>query len=258
MNDMWNGTAYERYSAAQFAWGVEAIEALEFRGDERVLDLGCGNGRVTARLACRVPFGSVLGIDTSRSMLEHAQARRVFNMTFGRHDIRAFPVGRGFDVIFSNAALHWVMEHENLQARIFRALRPKGRVRLQWAARGNCPGTMAALEKTARHKDFSAALGTWSSPWRTDTVESYKQVLEPFDYEKLRVWEEDRPWCFNDRNELEGWIDSTVMVPFLQTLPPGLHGRFRDMLVENVIANTEEQGGFVENFRRINISAVRR
>ena len=107
----WDGRDYERHSAQQRSWGGDLIAELALRGDERVLDLGCGDGTLTARLAGLVPNGSVLGIDAAPEMLAAAQEKCGPNMRVTVGDIQALDFADAFDLVFSNAALHWVPDH---------------------------------------------------------------------------------------------------------------------------------------------------
>ena len=109
-----DGSQYEKASAHQTQWGQELISFLSLSGTESILDLGCGDGRLTKQLAQLVPHGSVLGIDASAGMIQTAQQREENNLSFQQMDINAIDFREEFDVIFSNAALHWILDHRRL------------------------------------------------------------------------------------------------------------------------------------------------
>ena len=123
------------------------------RGQERVLDLGCGDGRLTARLAACVPAGRVLGIDASAGMLEAAAALAGPNLRFVRMDIHDINFRAEFDVVLSNATLHWVKDHRRLLAAVHAALGPGGVARFNFAGQGNCQ----AFEQVVREVMAEAA-----------------------------------------------------------------------------------------------------
>ena len=109
-----DGGKYEAASQCQRVWGTTLIEELHLNGNERLLNLGCGNGRTTKALAKRVPYGTVVGIDSSPSMLEAAKAHKTENMELLLLDITEIAFEAEFDVVFSNAALHWVFDHKKI------------------------------------------------------------------------------------------------------------------------------------------------
>ena len=110
----WDPRDYAVNSSSQALWAQELMERVDWRGDEVVLDVGCGDGRLTAELAARVPSGRVLGIDSSAEMVAHAQRTHPSvaypNLRFARMDAAAIQLPREYDLVFSNAALHWVAE----------------------------------------------------------------------------------------------------------------------------------------------------
>lgn len=148
---IWNPEDYHRHSSAQQAWARELLAKLRLAGDERVLDLGCGEGKVTAEIAALLPRGSVLGMDVSRDMISFARQRlppeEYQNLRFVEGDMLDLPFERKFDVVFSNAALHWVTDHGRVFAGIGRALRPGGRALLQMGGRGNAAPILALADE---------------------------------------------------------------------------------------------------------------
>jgi len=128
----WDARDYAAHSRAQQEWAAELIGKLEMRGDEAVLDVGCGDGRATALIAERLPEGSVLGVDKSASMI--ALAREQFtpaghpNLHFCQMDAMRLELPCTFDVAFSTAALHWVDDHEAILRGVRACLRPGRRL----------------------------------------------------------------------------------------------------------------------------------
>ncbi len=132
-----DGERYGQASVHQREWGTTLIAELSLQGTEHVLDLGCGDGALTARIAALVPRGHVMGIDASQGMIAAAQPKARENLRFVRMDINSLSFSGEFDVAFSNATLHWVKDHQRLYKSVGRALRPGGRIRFNFAAQGN-------------------------------------------------------------------------------------------------------------------------
>lgn len=128
----WNAGDYASNASAQYSWASELITKLALQGDERLLDIGCGDGRITAELSARVPHGRVVGIDASQEMIEAARQcypRQAHpNLAFRHMDAREIVLDESFDIIFSNAALHWVADHLAVLQGLRRVMRPGGRL----------------------------------------------------------------------------------------------------------------------------------
>jgi len=122
----WDASDYERHSGAQLQWARDLIEKLDLRGHESVLDIGCGDGKVTAAIAARLPEGRVVGIDNSTAMIELARERHAgANLHFKRVDVRNLARTERFDVVFSNAVMHWIKRHLPVLRRVHNALQKK-------------------------------------------------------------------------------------------------------------------------------------
>src|SRR5947209_3180232 len=123
-NTEWNSAAYHQVSNPQFEWGLKVLDRLHVRGDERVMDAGCGSGRLTEKLLDLLPHGQVVGVDLSQNMLDQA-AKHLKSydgrISFVRADLANLPFDNEFDGIFSTAAFHWVKDHNALFASLFRS-----------------------------------------------------------------------------------------------------------------------------------------
>ena len=166
-----DGKKYREASSHQKEWGNRLIEELNISGAERILDLGCGDGTLTARLAELVPRGHVIGTDASSGMIDAAAMHRADNLSFVLKDINDLDYSDEFDVIFSNAALHWVKDHDALLANVHRALGNCGTVRFNFAADGNCRTFFQVVRKAMAHRDFERFFHDFNWPWFMPTVE---------------------------------------------------------------------------------------
>jgi trans-aconitate 2-methyltransferase len=249
---------YRQASNHQRDWGNRLIEELDLRGDEKILDLGCGEGTLSARLAERVPKGGVVGMDSSAPMIEAAKALETSNLRFLCRDIDDLDFVQGFDVVFSNAALHWVREHDRLLINVHWALKPGGVARFNFAGDGNCPNFLGVVRELMASEEYSRYFEAFIWPWYMPTVCSYEVKVRSTGLFDFRVWGEAVDRRFS-AEELIGWIEQPSLVPLLEQLPSDTKESFRDDAVGMMLERTvQPDGDFVETFRRINLLARKR
>ncbi|MFW5775560.1 MAG: class I SAM-dependent methyltransferase [Chitinivibrionales bacterium] len=249
-----NGRKYEQASSHQTRWGSGVLAELALRGDERVLDLGCGNGALTERLADVVPDGSVLGIDASEGMLEAAYEKKKPNLEFRQMDIENLQVSGPFDLIFSNAALHWVKDHGTLWRDIESLLSKTGAVRFNFAAQGNCHHFCSIIRRAMDLPEYRECFREFVWPWFTPDVQQYREILKPYRFSEVDVWEQNADTFFPDRQAIIGWINQPSIVPFLRHVPEDKKEGFRHYVIDRMLEETrKEDGTYFETFRRINV-----
>jgi len=138
---MWNPEDYAKNSDAQLKWAQDLRQKLNFQGDESVLDVGCGDGKITADFSAALPKGQVVGVDSSPAMIAYATrtyvASQYPNLAFDCVDARSLNFDREFDLCFSNATLHWVDDHQSFLDGAIRALRSGGRLVTSCGGEGN-------------------------------------------------------------------------------------------------------------------------
>lgn len=256
MTHEFDGRKYERASAHQKEWGAALIDELLLRGTEHILDLGCGDGVLTARLADLVPKGQVVGIDVSSGMIEAAQPKARPNLHFLRMDIKDLRLSGTFDVIFSNATLHWVKEHEPLYGNVCRMLRPGGRIRFNFAGDGNCFHFIGVIREAMLQPAFSSCFAGFAWPWYLPAVSGYAALVEASGLQEVRVWGETADRFFADAEAMIRWIDQPSIVPFLACVAEVQKRDFRDYVVQRMIEETQQgDGRCFETFRRMNVFA---
>jgi trans-aconitate methyltransferase len=173
----WNPADYARHSAAQWQWAEELKSRLALSGSEALLDLGCGDGRITAALADALPRGGVVGIDNSEEMIRYAQAKhppaKHANLRFRRLDVRALDYREEFEVVFSNAALHWVGDHRAILAGAFRALRAGGRLAFSFGGRGNAAAALEVIRAVGGQPQWRDCFQGFVNPYYFYGPEQY-------------------------------------------------------------------------------------
>lgn len=253
-----DGAKYRRASAGQKEWGRGLIEQLRLNGDERILDLGCGDGVITAELAALVPKGSVLGIDASQGMLDEAGRYRLKNLAFRKMDMRELKFENVFDLVFSNAALHWVQNHEPLLSGVYHALSPQGSIAFNFAGRGTCQNFFQVIRSVMQWAEYADCFRDFEWPWYMPDPDIYKRKVEQAGFVGCRVRGENRDRSFSSADELIRWIDQPTIVPFLRAVPDECRDAFRDCVVAEMLdAARQPDGTYKETFRRICVTALK-
>ncbi|MCB2184214.1 MAG: methyltransferase domain-containing protein [Desulfobulbaceae bacterium] len=252
-----DGEKYKKASSHQKEWGARLISEFTFDGSEHILDLGCGHGALTAQLAEQVPGGDVLGIDASMGMIESAlKNHRADNLKFELVDINAINYQERFDIIISNATLHWVKDHKKLLANVHRALRNKGIARFNFAAHGNCSFFFKVIQEVMQFPNFSGYFKDFVWPWYMPDIEQYRSLAAGFSFDEVKVWGENADRNFSDSSAMVKWIDQPSIVPFLKCVDEKDKKEFRDIVVQKMIGETKQADGTCfETFRRVNLFA---
>lgn len=225
----WNPEDYARHSAGQEAWARELLAGLKLRQDDAVLDIGCGDGRITAAIADSVPTGRVIGVDLSPDMIGHAlEHHRRPNLSFRQADAQALPFVSEFTAVFSNAALHWIKDHRPVLAGIARALKPGGRCLMQMGGRGsrcNGSGVVAAFEAVAEDAEWRGHFADFKSSYGFHDAESYRRWLEEAGLHAEQVHTLDKDMVHADPKAFCGWL-RTAWHPYTSRVPAELRERF--------------------------------
>lgn len=256
MNHEFDGKKYGQASTHQKEWGQKVVNELNLNGNERILDLGCGDGEITFQIAEFVPNGEVIGIDASKGMIEAALEKKKENLKFNLMDINRLNCGNEFDVIFSNATLHWVKDHEKLFENVYRALRPGGRIRFNFAADGNCSNFYKIIKEVIRLECYTEYFDNFEWPWYMPKVEEYEEILKGSSFKEFEIWGEKADRFFPNCDAMVKWIEQPSIVPFIAKIENNKKDEFRSSVIKRMVAETMDQNGrCFETFRRINIRA---
>jgi trans-aconitate methyltransferase len=251
-----DGVRYAAASAHQKEWGSRLIDELALRGDERVLDIGCGDGALTAAIAALVPRGRVLGIDASRGMIDVARGRAGGNLSFRLMDAADISLRGEFEIVFSNACLHWVLDHTSVLAATFAALAPGGVARFNFGGEGNCIHLIRVVREVMASREFARWFDGFAWPWYMPGVVEYDKAAAALPWSERHVWLENADRNFPNADALVGWIDQPSIVPFLAAVGDADKQRFRDAVVGRMLEATHRPDGtYFETFRRINLLA---
>lgn len=251
-----DGEKYKQASGHQKEWGQKVISDIVLAGAETILDLGCGDGRLSKQLADLATEGKVLGIDASQGMIKTAREVEGLNLSFLCLDINDMDFDSEFDLIFSNAALHWVKDHDRLLKNCRRALKDNGLIRFNFAGDGNCANFFEVIREVMNHPAYREFFQDYCWPWYMPKVGDYEKLVAKHGFKELKVWEENADRYFAGPDDLIKWIDQPSIVPFLKSVPETLKDRFRNEVVGRMVDRTlQSDGTCFETFRRINVLA---
>lgn len=199
----WNAAGYDAISELQTAMAAEALALLDLKGTERVLDLGCGNGKVTAQIAARVPGGRVVGIDSSSSMItfasDHFPSADHPNLRFETADIRCLPFRQDFDLVVSFNALHWIVEQEQALRSIHAALPHNGLAQLRLVPSGQRKSLEDVIEETRLSPKWAGHFCEFHDPYLHLTAAQYRALAERNHLVVRRIHVQDKTWDFKSR-----------------------------------------------------------
>ncbi|HVN67733.1 MAG TPA: methyltransferase domain-containing protein [Candidatus Sulfotelmatobacter sp.] len=235
----WNAQEYAKSSFAQELWATGLIAKLHLKGNERILDIGCGDGRITAAIAEQVPNGSVVGIDSSAEMIDFSRsnfpATAHPNLSFELMDASALTFNGEFDVVFSSSVLHWVTDHQPVLAGIKRSLKPGGRILLQMGGKGNAAEMFASFEALRKAGKWDKYFANFSAPWNFCGPDEYKRWLAAAGFKNVRAELVPKDMAQKGKDGLAGWV-RTTWLPYVQRLPDTLREEFVNELVGEYLA----------------------
>ncbi len=226
----WDADTYHRVSSPHVEWAQEVLDRLDLRGDETVLDAGCGSGRVTRLLAERVPRGRVIAVDASPQMVVRAREELGDAVDVRESALETLRLGDGeqVDAAFSNAVFHWVADHDALFAALAAAMRPGAALSAQCGGAGN----VAAVHEQALAAGADAGLqgrfADWAGPWNFATPEETEGRLRAAGFAGARCWL--KPWPVAP-DEPRAYLQTVCLGPHLERLEPDERERFLDAVM---------------------------
>src|SRR5262249_16123620 len=243
-------------SDPQFRWGLEVLERVHLCGDETVLDAGCGTGRLTAKLAERLPQGTVLACDLSENMVNGA--RDFLSPQFGdrvqvfRADMARLDLETVADGVFSTAAFHWVHDHDALFSSLFCALKPGGWLIAQCGGGANLARLYTRVAQLQKQPPFSDYFRNWKSATHFAVPPKTTERLVNAGFDDAEAYLSLAPTTFHDATSYPAFISAVCVAKQLKELPADLHDAFLDPIVS---AAPQDDPPFPHVYQRLNISA---
>jgi len=252
MSSDWNPSLYQSNHAFVWEYGKGMVELLAPRAGDRVLDVGCGTGQLTAQIA-RVG-AEVMGIDNSPAMIE--QARRNFpGLRFEVADVSAMPYRAEFDAVFSNAVLHWVREADAAAGGIARALKPGGRFVAEFGGHGNNRLLLSAVYRAM--ETMGIAEPEKYNPWFYPTIGEYAAVIERHGMEVTFAALFDRPTALEGGERgLANWLDM-FCARLTAPVPDERREDLQRLVKQHASASLWREGKWWVDYRRLRVVAQR-
>jgi len=251
----WNAAEYAANSAVQQTWARELIAQLQLRGDEQILDVGCGDGKVTAEIARAVPRGAAAGIDASPQMIEFARhtfpAKCHPNLEFHVMDARKIKSARPCDLVFSNAALHWVDDHEAVLRGAASVLKPGGRLIVSCGGKGNAHEVFLALRPEMRLKRWRQFFRKLEAPYFFYCPADYEKWLPRAGFKTRRIRLAPKDAIYPGRDGFAAWL-RTTWLPYTHRVPEEVREEFIAGVADRYLARHPPDGA-----SRVHVKMVR-
>jgi trans-aconitate 2-methyltransferase len=246
----WNSDQYFRFRGERAQPFFDLLALVEPRPDMRVVDLGCGTGELTRELHRRLAARETIGIDNSPAMLAKTSAFAGDGLTFQEGDIGAFTANGGYDLIFSNAALHWIPGHEALLQRLTAALTPTGQLAVQIPANDDHPSHATAVA-VAREEPFRALLGGHTRQSPVLAPKGYATLLHRLGFPRQHVRMQVYAHELESREAVMEWVRGSVLTDYERRLPPEVWPEFLERYRERLLPQLGDTRPFFYPFKRI-------
>ncbi len=237
-NYAWDAKDYAKNSQNQFQWAKELIPKLKLVGNEALLDIGCGDGKITVEVAKNLPEGKAVGIDSSSQMIKLAQenfpSQEYPNLKFQVMDARALTFQEEFDGVFSNAALHWILDQKAVLRGVQRYLKPRGRLLFQMGGKGNAKDILTILDDLLALEMWQRFFEGFTFPYAFCNAEEYRGFLAEAGLVPTRVELIPKVMELNGAEGLAGWM-RTTWLPYTERLPVELRELFIAQIVERYL-----------------------
>jgi len=256
----WDPKLYSSSSSAQKSWGLELLAKIDFKGNERVLDVGCGDGKLSAEIAKNLPEGSVLGIDLSEAMIAFARSHyppeKFPNLSFMQMDVNKLNFDSEFDIVFSNAMLHWIKAPEAVLKGFRKSLKPDGVFLAQFGGRGNAAEVLKNVDSMLENKKWSSYFRDFAFPYGFYGPEEYGKWLKNAGFLVKRLEMYSKDMALEGEKGLFAWIASTWH-PYTQQVPEELKENFINDLVTLYVGNNppDDKGYIHVQMVRLEIEA---
>jgi trans-aconitate methyltransferase len=255
----WDAATYHRVSAPHVGWGQRVLERLPLRGDETVLDAGCGTGKLTAELLERLPGGRVIVVDFSANMLREAAAHLVprfgDRVTFVQADLRELTLSTPVDAIFSTAAFHWILDHPALFRRLHAALVPGGRLVAQCGGGPNIERLRRRVAALMTEPRFAPVVPGWREPWEFADAATTAERLRQAGFVDVETGIEPAPAIMSDADTYADYLRAVVLHPHLSVLRDD---DSRDALIARLVEMAAaDEPAFSLDYWRLNLDARR-
>lgn len=273
-DDSWDARTYDKVSVVQEEWGRGVLQRRKWKGDEVVLDAGCGSGKPTRILASLVPKGRVYAVDRDPNMVRQAQAnlRDCGNVQVMQSDIAAaagamMKLPEKVDVVFSNAVLHWIADHKRVFANFAGLLKEDdegggGELLIQCGGQGNLENALAVLDNViSSNGQFRQYFAGWKNPWHFAGPRDTERLLHEAGFKNARAHLSLEPVTFAGRSQFSAFVKTAVIRAHLARLPAASASDLRERFLEAFLDGCERRPPrqkWLLDYVRLNITAEKK
>jgi trans-aconitate 2-methyltransferase len=252
----WDASRYHRISGPQFDWGQRVIARLRPLAGERILDLGCGTGRLTTEIVSAVDGGRVVGLDRSGAMITVARASadagRLRHIAYVQGDGAALPFAGAFDAVFSAATLHWIHDHQSVFEGVRAALKPGGRFVAQCGGAGNLQRLLVRAGAIMASPPYEPFFRDWHDPWHFADPQATARRLHAAGFVDVETSLQEAPVALGHHDAFAEFIGVVCIRHHLDRLPVALRDPFTRELTDTFRRDTPP---FELDYQRLNIGA---
>lgn len=250
----WNPDTYNKYKSERFAPFYDCLSLVTIRQGIDVIDLGCGTGELSRKLADALPESRVTGIDSSQEMLNDSKAFENEQVQFELRSIEE-QVNEAikYDLVFSNAAIQWVYNHEELLPKIIALVKSGGQLVIQLPDQKQNLSNLI-LDELAAEEPFSSALQNWNRNSPVLDMERYAQILFENGGQQMTVFEKIYPLILKDSDALFDWVSGTALIPYTERLNGEIKEQFITAYKERLKSRFSKSPAFYP-FKRIIMEA---
>jgi len=243
----WQAKTYQQHTGFVPVLGAPVLDLLAPKTGERILDLGCGDGALTEQL--KAAGVDVLGVDASSSMIEAARER---GLDVRVQDAQQLDFHEAFDAVFSNAALHWMLDPDAVIAGVHHALKPGGRFVAEFGGHGNVAAITTAILAVLDRRGID---GTAISPWYFPSVDAYGARLANHGFEVVSIDLIPRPTSLP--TDMEGWLQTMAGAFFAVLEPEDRPAALAETIRLLAPCLRDERGGWTADYVRLRFHARR-
>lgn len=227
----WDGSGYNQNSTPQKVWFEKYEDSIPIRGDEDILDLGCGDGKLTSKISKRLTTGSILGLDRSKSMIDFANENfKDENVKFRIGDMRSFKLKRKFDLIISFTALHWIREYDQVFKQVKEHLKPNGRIFFVLSTKFKYFPLDKALETMYAQDKWTNYFQNYDPGYYSHELDPLMASLANHGFEIKEMCLKNKVTIFETKEKMFLWLKTWF--PQQNQVPPGLGDDFINEFID--------------------------
>ncbi len=265
-DNRWDAETYHKISNIQEEWAIEILEKRKIKEDEVILDAGCGSGRVTQLIANKAKTGKIYAVDIDANMISNAKEnlKDFTNIIFIRSDLINLKLPEKMNLIFSNAVIHWIFDHEKLFKNFWDLLKSGGELLIQFGGKNNLGTIPIIADKIVKDKEFSKYFENWINPWNFNSVENISKILKDIGFKNILVNSEKKIAKFPSLDEYRLFMKTVVLKPYLSYLPSHNNNKMKEIFMDEFIKEfqncpddqeTKQNSKWKIDYTRLNIFA---